>query len=193
MAAQTQTLNLSPSSRTSFDDVPIAQNVYQPRGRIVFNSTATVTSKAAGDTKRLEINLQLPPNFAYTLDQFFFELSDSSSDGLDHYSNLGAAQLQFMDPGNATDAVIELVTQGSVVAGTGGTRKIWVPCNSRFFGEVFYSRTQTGPRVYLYFYDTDGVNATGALSLNYYASFLEYDIAQTTKVNVNAPAPVSIR
>jgi len=193
MAAQTQTINLLPTDISTFAGVPVDPASFAPNARVVFNGIQSITAKSAGDTNRLEVGLLLPQNNAYILDQLFIEIADASADGLDHYSNLGAAQLQFMDPGNQTDVMVNLVSQGSIVAGTAGTRKIWIPCQARFFSEVFYSRTGAGPRCYMYFYDTDGVNATGTLSMNYYASFLQYNVEQTVNVAVNAPAPVSVR
>lgn len=163
----------------------------QPRGRVIFSDKTTITAKIAGDTKKLDINITLPRNFAYACDQFFLTLYDTTAD-VGHYNTIGVQTLQYTDPNTVNDVFAALKSPGlSGFSDAPGSMATWVV--DKCFSEVFYSRNNEGVAIKNSLFDNDGVNASAQMTLNTYASYLFYDINQVNDVNVNAPTPVSIR
>ena len=79
MAAVTQTVTTTPKI-TSFAGIPFGPNNIYPRARIIFaEPSVAITAKGAGDTKRILIEYDLPPNFAYSFDESFITLTDTTA------------------------------------------------------------------------------------------------------------------
>lgn len=175
---------------------PTSNNIY-PRARVTFSAEIAIPLKGAGDTARTRVICDLPQNYAYTMDQTFLAVYDNAgATDVDNYGNLGTVLMQWTDPGNETDVLLTLKSNGiqPYEANAGGLKTY---CPEKPFGEVFYNPAKPGASKFIrtvwYVFDTDAVNATIALDGRYYFSFLQYDINQVSEVAVNAPQPVSIR
>lgn len=195
MAQVTQTITITPEAPTPFSGVPGVSdpnNVF-PRARITFKDKTTITSKGAGDTKTVRYNMDLPANFAYRLDQAVVLIGDTSSTDADNYDNLGFVNILLDSPFSSIDMGMQLLSQGNTPfsAGVAGTGKYWNILDK--WGELFYSPTGSAVRVSAFVNDTDGVNASAALSDGLvFFSFLQYDIEQANYVVANAPTPVNV-
>ena len=197
MAEVTQTI-VPVATNVSFDDVPTGENNIYPRGKICFQGQNSVTLKGAGDVKTLLVDFNLPPNFAYAIDQLILNLeSATSATDPDQYDDLALLQVNHFSSVSGTTAItrIPLLSNGvQLMNNQSDSIKTWQTRPSvGDFKEVFHSPSGAAPLLIAQLFDTDGVGATAALTLRFYLTFLQYDIRQVNKVAVNSPMPVSVR
>ncbi len=164
----------------------------QPRGRVFFTESASITAKGAGDTKVTILSTTLPVGFAYAYESFFATLNDTTLDMV-NYENLGLQGLQFSTPNLSNDVLLPVVSLGdnSFSSATNSAKSYNLV---KLFSNVIYSGTpNVGIVIKTSFFDNEGVNATAAHKLDFYVSFLQYDVEQAHHVQVNAPTPVIVR
>lgn len=189
MAHVTQSVGLSPSDVTPFAGRPASENNIYPRSRIVFKNSTQVSAKGAGDTKSLITNISLPQNFYYVIDSFFQTIGSSTSNDADNYELQGLLDYKFTDGSSSN-----LFTGMTGVIALEHQSGQWLNFSRSVpFCEVWGNQLGNVPVISTIYNDTDGVNASSALTLITYCSFLQYDVRQADKVTVNAPLPVSIR
>jgi len=192
MAEVTQTITLVPLRTVPFSGRPRGDqlnNIF-PRARVIFQDSTNVTAKIAGNTNRVILNLDFPPNFYYAFDTWLVTIGRSISNDADNYETVALQLLNFEDPANsiAFASVIGELAQEDA----GGQWMCWRR-REPHFSEVFGNQDGLGPRIQTTFNDSDGVNATALLTAITYASFLQYDVMQADMVDVNAPRPVTLR
>lgn len=191
MADVAQTVTAS-ARYTAYSGIPAVddQNNIYPRGRIDFrDQDVAITAKGAGDRKRILISCSLPANFAYTYENCYVALDDTIAADIDNYDDLGTAVLQ--EESGIDIQIGTLKSDGSHFFENFATAKTWELQNP--FNEVFFNRVGNNPLFICYLYDSDGTNATSAITLTYHFTFLQYDIRQAEHVVVNAPFPVRVR
>jgi len=191
MAAVAQTITATLAELQQFAGNRAEDSIY-PRARVIFREAGNVNLKLAGNTNELTIRFVLPPNFAYTLDEFHVGIGSNATIDADNYSNLAIGDFRFTD-GQTRDAMISITAPGDTPQTATGIHKIYSIDQANRFSQVFHNAQGASCEFLTFYNDTDGTNNTDALTAQIYASFLQYDIRQVEFVVVNAPQPVSLR
>ena len=186
MAHVSQTITPTPTI-TLFGDVPNQENNFLPRARVRYQGNSTVTAKGAGDTKTLDLDVVLPQNYAYAINQVFIRIGSFGNSDSSNYDDLGLGLVQSEVPGTSL-ANIQLSSPGNTIVDDDGSVKIWTLIPN--FCDLIYNQLGNTPQLTFTLNDTDGVNASAQMSCVFWMTFLQYDIRQVDKVRVNAPMPV---
>lgn len=192
MAHITQTITQAITRIQPFADLPPTENNIYPRRRLIAQSSTTITAKDALDTKTIDIDVTLPVNFAYALDQLYIGLGAGGNLDVDNYEPLALCTLQFSNAA-LSDVFFSMESPGITFQDLDGSRQTYSVSPTQKFSELFSNQIGLAPTLSIALNDRDAVNLTAALNLRFYASFLQYDIRQVDQVVVNAPMPVSVR
>jgi len=187
VAAAAQTITLAPIAN-AFGDLPAGPEFSKsslPRACIEFSTAAsTISAKSALDTNRLTIACTLPVNYGYVLSYLTMTIFFASQGDIDNYQDVGNIDNN-PQPAGSVSAVL---SAGSFTNPGTNFGKCFRAENP--FKLPMFRRDGGAITFNTFLVDDDGVNATGAGTLLFYACFLQYDIAQMLNVALNAPLPV---
>jgi len=166
-----------------------------PRGWVHFvSSGGTLDAKPATDQQHLRISGALPAGFAYTFQAIAFTLTQDVANNWDNRAvlrcvnwvpNAGLTQhivYALEDADEINDATAEIPIQ--VMRGLVGEPGIWGR-------QVIFNPGFTASFSFLA--HNEDTNAGAAGTVDFCASFLEYDLTQATRMGLQSPVPTTSR
>lgn len=167
-----------------------------PFARIIFDIGAgAVAAKIATNSTTLTVDCQLPVNQAYVLEYMAVSLEATAAiigdvDSIENFESIAKATIA-IDSINLTSNQIKMAVESPGARNSADnvdSAKEWRILQP--YKQIFFNDLGVRPLFSFTVADTDLTNATVACILNFYASFLQYEIPQAYNVAVSAPTPV---
>lgn len=176
----------------AFNELPRGENHYYPRARLNFTvSGDVIPAKLAGNTNSIEVEMNLPVGFGYTIDYVnavcvmdVGEAGHFQSNGLLDITPTGS-----LGAGDATPYFTQLTSEGSTPNIMANEAKIYCSHPGCSYKNLIYNLGSTSPQLNLRVTD-DHADATAAGSFFMRVGYLQYDINQILDVALNSPLPV---
>lgn len=173
-----------PGTRLGGSAIPIA--------RITFRSPndVTIVAKIATNTTSIVATCTLPPNFAYTFEYAYMQVSILTDPGdADNFESVGGLSISFNDGLGTRFATMQ--AQGiNGIAANAGSMKVWQPENP--FPSPIFNQNGSSPNIILTANDTNAAN-TDEGDFGCAVSVLQYEFEQAFSYPLNFPLPVAQR
>lgn len=186
MAVITTAFTPTPS-RFDFQGIPepAEEKTSLPRAEVVFEaSSQSIPAPGAGNNQRFTISCDLPSGYAYVFMDAGVLVSGASAGGNNFVDVLGS---QFGRSSTSAQFYAQFKSEGITYGSSGLQQQLFRPLQ-RYSGVVMPMSPEAEPNMTVWGHNTTADDI--AYVCNFKLRFLQFDIAQSYRVAVNAPIPV---